>query len=70
MGEKLTRELEEQRQKAREYRPLSPFEWMDAERQIRYYDDPLDGKVELPANAPPRPSETAVWNILSCEWIG
>ena len=35
----------------------------------RYYDDPIDGKVEIPENAPPRPAETAIWNVLSKEWV-
>jgi len=29
----------------------------------------VDGKVEIPENAPPRPVETAIWNVLSKEWI-
>ena len=69
LGETLLKNLEEHRKKLREFRPVSPFEWKDADKDIRYYDDPIDGKVEIPADAPPRPSDTAIWNILSKEWM-
>lgn len=41
----------------------------DADKDIRYYDDPIDGKVEIPADAPPRPSDEAIWNVLSQKWV-
>ena len=69
LGETLLKNLEERRKKLREFRPVSPFEWKDADKDIRYYDDPIDGKVEIPADAPPRPCDTAIWNILSKEWM-
>ncbi|WP_301196422.1 hypothetical protein [uncultured Phocaeicola sp.] len=69
LGETLLKNLEEHRKKLREFRPISPFEWKDADKDIRYYDDPIDGKVEIPADAPPRPCDTAIWNILSKEWM-
>lgn len=69
LGETLLKELEEQRKKLREFRPVSPFEWKDADKDIRYYDDPIDGKVEIPADAPPRPSDEAIWNVLSQKWV-
>ena len=69
LGETLLKNLEEHRKKLREFRPVSPFEWKDADKDIRYYDDPIDGKVEIPADAPPRPCDTAIWNILSKEWM-
>lgn len=69
LGETLLKNLEEHRKKLREFRPISPFEWKDADKDIRYYDDPIDGKVEIPADAPPRPCDTAIWNILSKEWV-
>lgn len=69
LGNALVQDVEKKRRKRREFRPISPFEWKDPDKDIRYYDDPLDGKVELPADAPPRPSETAVWNIISKEWV-
>ena len=69
LGETLLKELEEQRKKLREFRPVSPFEWKDADKDIRYYDDPIDGKVEIPADAPPRSSDEAIWNILSQKWV-
>ena len=69
LGETLLKNLEERRKKLREFRPVSPFEWKDADKDIRYYDDPIDWKVEIPADAPPRPCDTAIWNILSKEWM-
>ena len=55
LSSELSKGLEEKRRKLREFRPVSPFEWKDAGTDIRYYDDPIDGKVEIPENAPPRP---------------
>ena len=69
LGETLLKELEEQRKRLREFRPVSPFEWKDADKDIRYYDDPIDGKVEIPADAPPRSSDEAIWNVLSQKWV-
>lgn len=69
LSKTLLQDLEEQRKKRREFRPVSPFEWKDADKDIRYYDDPIDGKAKIPKEAPPRPSETAIWNVLSCQWV-
>ncbi len=69
LSSELSKDLEEKRRKLREFRPVSPFEWKDAGTDIRYYDNPIDGKVEIPENAPPQPVETAIWNVLSKEWI-
>lgn len=69
LSSELSKDLEEKRRKLREFRPVSPFEWKDAGKGLRYYDDPIDGKVEIPENAPPRPAETAIWNVLSKEWV-
>ena len=69
LGSELCKDLEEKRKKLREFRPVSPFEWKDPDKDIRYYDDPIDGKVEIPENAPPRPTSTAIWNVLSEEWV-
>lgn len=69
LEKELQKKIEEQRKKRRQFRPLSPFEWKDADKDIRYYEDPMDGKVEIPKEAPPRPDETAVWNVLSCLWV-
>lgn len=69
LGSELSKGQEEKRRKLREFRPVSPFEWKDPDKDIRYYDDPIDGKVEIPENAPPRPTGTAIWNVLSEEWI-
>lgn len=69
LGSELNKDLEEKRRKLRTFRPVSPFEWKDPDKDIRYYDDPIDGKVEIPENAPPRSAETAIWNVLSQEWV-
>lgn len=69
LGNELSKDLEEKRKKLREFRPVSPFEWKDPDKGIRYYDDPIDGKVEIPEDAPPRPTDAAIWNVLSKEWI-
>ena len=69
LSSELSKDLEEKRRKLREFRPVSPFEWKESDKNIRYYDDPIDGKVEIPENAPPRPAETAIWNVLSKEWV-
>ena len=70
LGKELSKNLEEKRKKRREFRPISPFEWKDPDKDIRYYDDPIDGKVEIPKDAPPRPADTAIWNVLSQKWVG
>lgn len=69
LGNELSKDLEEKRKKLREFRPVSPFEWKDPDKGIRYYDDPIDGKVEIPEDAPPRPADAAIWNVLSKEWV-
>lgn len=69
LSSELSKGLEEKRRKLREFRPVSPFEWKDAGTDIRYYDDPIDGKVEIPADAPPRSSDEAIWNVLSQKWV-
>lgn len=69
LGSELSKDLEEKRRKLREFRPVSPFEWKDPDKGIRYYEDPIDGKVEIPENAPPRPTDAAIWNVLSEEWV-
>lgn len=53
-------------QQRRSNRPLSPHEWMEDNR--RYYQDSLDGIVELPSDAPPRPTDTSHWNFVSLVW--
>lgn len=53
-------------QNRRSNRPLSPHEWM--ENDTRYYQDSLDGVVEIPADAPPRPSATCHWNFVNLFW--
>ena len=69
LSSELSKDLEEKRRKLREFRPVSPFEWKDAGKGLRYYDDPIDGKVEIPADAPPRSSDEAIWNVLSQKWV-
>lgn len=50
----------------RNNRPLSPFEWM--EDNVRYYDDPDEGVICIPPDAPIRPSAMAIWNKFSSTW--
>lgn len=69
LGSEMSKDLEEKRRKLREFRPVSPFEWKDPDKGLRYYDDPIDGKVEIPEDAPPRPTDAAIWNVLSEEWV-
>lgn len=69
LDSEMSKDLEEKRRKLREFRPVSPFEWKDPDKGIRYYDDPIDGKVEIPEDAPPRPADAAIWNVLSEEWV-
>ena len=69
LSSELSKDVEKKRKKLREFRPVSPFEWKDPDKDIRYYDDPIDGKAEIPEDAPPRPADTAIWNVLSREWV-
>lgn len=58
----------ESRSTQRNNRPLCEFEWTDPESGMRFYDDDLEGMVDIPDDAQPRPSAEAVWNVLSREW--
>lgn len=58
----------ENRSRLRDNHPLSPYEWTDPATSSRFYDDEDEGMVPIPADAPPRPSDTAVWNVISREW--
>ena len=49
-------------------RPLSPHEWTDPVSGTRFYEDDSEGVVKIPAEAPPRPSEKAFWNVIKCSW--
>lgn len=60
---------QENRSNQRSNRPLSPFEWIDPETDLRFYDDDIEGMVSIPPHALPRPSATAIWNVLSQNWI-
>ena len=50
-------------------RPLSPYEWMDPNTGTRFYEDPAEGLVTIPKEAPPRPSEDSFWNVIQKKWI-
>lgn len=52
----------------RDNHPINEFEWTDPETGLRFYDDPVEGMVNIPEKALPRPSATAVWNVLSKNW--
>lgn len=49
--------------------PLCAFEWTDPESGMRFYDDTIEGVVNIPTDALPRPSTEAIWNVLSQTWI-
>lgn len=60
--------LADMRSEQRNNHPLCEFEWTDKESGLRFYDDPLEGMVNIPDNAPPRPGAGAEWNVLSGKW--
>ena len=49
-------------------RPLSPHEWTDPVSGVRFYEDAVEGLVTIPAEAPPRPSDGAFWNVIKKSW--
>ena len=50
-------------------RPLSPYEWTDPESGTRFYEDAIEGRVTIPADAPPRPSDASFWNVIQRCWM-
>lgn len=60
--------LADMRSEQRNNHPLGEFEWTDKENGLRFYDDPLEGVVNIPDEAPPRPGAGAEWNVLSGKW--
>lgn len=50
-------------------RPLSPYEWTDPKSGVRFYEDDVEGRVTIPADAPPRPAEGAFWNVIQRCWV-
>lgn len=67
--EKRAETARENRINQRNNHPVSEFEWTDPETGMRFYDDDLEGAVNIPEEAQPRPSAEAVWNVLSKEWV-
>lgn len=69
-GARLKREqaIREIKSNQRNNHPLSEFEWTDPETGMRFYDDDIEGMVNIPSDAPPRPSAAAIWNVLSNQW--
>ena len=59
----------ETKKNQRDNHPVNEFEWTDPETGMRFYDDKDEGSVNIPADAEARPSENAVWNVLSKEWV-
>ena len=55
-------------QQPRQNRPLSPHEWTDSATRQRCYEDPVEGVLVLPYDAPPRPTAAARWNPLRHGW--
>ena len=67
--EKRVETAQENRINQRNNHPVSEFDWTDPETGMRFYDDDLEGAVNIPEEAQPRPSAEAVWNVLSKEWV-
>lgn len=63
-------DIREKRSNQRNNHPLCEHEWTDPETGLRFYDDAEEGSIQIPADAQPRPSAGAVWNVLSREWGG
>lgn len=61
--------MQENRSNQRSNHPINEFEWTDPETGLRFYDDDVEGMVSIPNDAPPRPSATAIWNVLSRGWF-
>lgn len=66
---KRAQNRQENQNNLRNNHPLSQFEWTDPESGMRFYDDDIEGVVNIPMDAVPRPSAEAVWNVLSHIWI-
>ena len=62
--------MREMRSEQRSNHPLCEFEWTDTETGMRFYDDPIEGMVNIPDDASPRPGAGSVWNVLSNNWEG
>ena len=67
--QKREQAVQENRTNQRNNHPLSEFEWTDPESGMRFYDDTIEGAVNIPDEAQPRPSAEAIWNVLSKEWV-
>lgn len=67
--EKRTQTAQENRKNQRNNHPVNEFEWTDPETGMRFYDDELEGTVNIPEGAQPRPTRVAMWNVLSREWV-
>lgn len=67
--EKRKQAVHEIRSNQRSNHPLNEFEWTDPESEMRFYDDEMEGTVNIPEDAPPRPSAKATWNVLSNKWV-
>lgn len=67
--EKRKQAVHEIRSNQRSNHPLNEFEWTDPESEMRFYDDEMEGTVNIPEDAPPRPSAEATWNVLSNKWV-
>lgn len=51
----------------RQNRPLSPHEWQDSDGQ-RWMEDTKGNLISIPCDAPPRPTDVAIWNFISNNW--
>lgn len=69
MQRRLSQRQQAQAEVKQNNRPLSPYEWMDPNTGTRFYEDPAEGLVTIPKEAPPRPSEDSFWNVIQKKWI-
>ena len=69
MQQRMAELVQLQLRDSRSNHPLSEFEWTDYETGLRFYDDDIDGRVQIPDFAEPRTSANAQWNVISNKWV-
>lgn len=68
-AEQARRERARREEERRSFQPNSPFEWTDRTSGKRQYDDPYDGVVSIPNDAPPRPTPGCAWHPMRNVWF-
>ena len=66
---RLSQQEQKKHEESRANHPLGEHEWTDIESGQRFYEDSVDGKVRIPEDAEPRPSDTAQWNVMKKKWM-